>query len=114
MTIMSKAKTILPWASGLVALLFSPPIPGWSTVKDNVLGNRMDMAIQSGIAGVTGVQLGGIGGQRDTHVSVGNVLNPVNFKFAPVTKVALWTRGILEVADALQTGISNLIKDLIK
>lgn len=112
MTIMDKAKRIVPGLAGLVTFLFTPPAQGWSTVARNIELNQMDMALQSAVASISGVRLGGIGGQANTEIPVGAVLNPLNLTEAPTPKVVLWTRTILEIADVVQGSISKYIKEL--
>lgn len=105
-------KTLVPGFAGAVQFWFGSPNPGWASVRNAHKAGNSFGAMQSAVAGVSGVRLAG-GGQAQTKIDVFGTLNPVDMRNAPVPKVMLWARLALEGLQAGEKFISGLFKDIM-
>lgn len=103
---------MLPGVTMAVQALFGQPGPGWSSVFTNVKQKNYEMAAQSFIRGVTGMRIGGIGGQATTEFDLFNTVNPLEFGEAPVLKVGLWTGLGVQGIRAFGRLVSGIISDI--
>jgi len=113
LNILGKLKTFVPVVATVVSILYIPANPGWGLLKDQVKAKKYDLAAQSFVAGMSGLRLGPIGGQRKTEIDVVGTLNPVDFRNAPYIKVGMWTRIAMEGIGAVQGFVKGLIKDVL-
>jgi len=115
MTVMGTLKNIVPAIATGLAVLWTPPCPQWGSVASTLKKKEYELAVQSFIAGMTGLKVDiPEGGHRGTSFDVFGTLNPVDFDHAPFPKVALWAKLGIEGIDAVGSFISNLFKDLKK
>jgi hypothetical protein len=112
MRILSKLKPFVAPIATILSILYVPPNPGWGTVKQKIDAKQYDQAAQSFIAGMTGLRLGGIGGQVNTEFDVVGTLNPVDFNNAPHPKVGLWASLSMEAIDAVGSFVRGLFRDI--
>jgi hypothetical protein len=102
----------IPPISTFVTFMFTRP-GGWGSVYDHLKANNLDMAAQSGIRQMTGVRLGGIGGQNKTQWDAFASLNPINFDEAPAAKVGFVTSFALRAMGTIQAAANKMLSELL-
>jgi len=113
--LISLTKSLVPGIAGLAQLYYGEPNPGWGSVEMKLREGKNKQALQSAVAGLTGVRLGGhgFGGQKKTEIDLFGVLNPTDFRNAPVPKVVVLTRLAIEGISAVGTFVSQLFRDVV-
>jgi len=84
-------------AVGLGVAAMAPPTPGWISPLQAVQEGRFDLAAQSFVRSMTGIAIGGIGGQVTTTFNIMDTLNPFNMNEAPAIKTMFWSALILKI-----------------
>lgn len=77
--------------------LLASPAPGWGSAYDKIQAGQFDHAAQSALASLTGIKLGGIGGQTTTEIPWQKIINPFCMEVAPALKAFFWTKLVTKV-----------------
>lgn len=108
MTLMSALKKLVPIASTITAIAVVPPAPGWKTPLQALEEGKPKEAVQTFVAGMTGMELG-----EHANFDLLETLNPVDLKHAPYPKVALWSSLSMEGISKIGTWIRSIFSDVV-
>lgn len=112
--IISLAKKVVPAIATGISILYSKPAPGYGNVYDAIQEKNYKVAGQAFIAGMTGIKIGGIGGQTETDFRVFEALNPIELEHAPFPKIALWSSLAMEGITRVGSFIRSLFTEMTK
>jgi len=92
-----KRKLSISGMATIATTLLASPAPGWSSAYDKIQAGKFPEAGQSALASLTGIKIGGIGGQVNTEIPWQKIINPFDMAVAPALKVFFWSKILMKI-----------------